>query len=237
MIEIHEFRAIQGFSSCSEQEVRALLPCCRTTRYARFQMIYDECVPTRTVYAVLKGEVVLHKTAGAAGKPVRLAVVRPGEMFGFGEIMLPYSYTSASTSTACLLVEIDKEDFIHRVMAVASIREFVMLEMSRIARYLMHHVVGGDALEDLAAYLLTQSRKYGQRAGEKIRLQQKQRQPEIASVLNLSREHVTRLFAKLKAQGVVDFNRGYPVIDHAWLEQAVRDKDMAASIQYRDSLL
>ena len=63
----------------------------------------------------------------------------------------------------------------------------------------------------------------------------KVRQPELAAALNLSREHVTRLFAKLRTERVVQFNRGFPIIDKAWLDRVVKDKDLAASIRYRIS--
>ena len=95
------------------------------------------------------------------------------------------------------------------------------------------HADGGR--RDLALYLRTQAEACGQPAGSGIRLKNKQRQPEIASRLQLSREHVTRLFAKLKAEGVVDFNRGFPVIDRAWLDREAPDRDLAASVQYRDA--
>ena len=231
------FRSIQGFSACSERDLRALLPYCRTARYSRFQRIHDEGAAAQKVFGVLKGEVVLHRLGPGSGKTYRLAVVRGGELFGFGEVMLPSYYTSAHAAGDCVLMEISREDFIHRFLSISCIREYVLLEMSRIARYLMCQVTGGEAMDDLAAYLLTRSKACGKTVGGKIRLQEKLLQPEIASLLNLSREHVTRLFARLKAQGAVDFNRGYAVIDSSWLDQAVRDKDLASTIQYRDALL
>ena len=63
----------------------------------------------------------------------------------------------------------------------------------------------------------------------------KQHQPEIASLLHLSREDVSRLFARLRSEGAVDFNRGFPVIDRAWLDREAGDPDLAASVQYRDA--
>lgn len=210
-----------------------MAPFCRRATYRKFQPIHEEGSPSLKVYAVLKGEVVLHKSSDEAGEPTRLAVVRAGEMFGFGEFMLRSYYTSASALTACALMEIGKEDFIHRFMAVASFREQVLLALSKINRYHVGKVVAGSGRNDLALYLLTLSEECGKVVGGKIRIQKKLRQPEIASLLNLSREHVTRLFAKLRGEGVVDFNRGFPIIDRAWLDRTVRDKDLAASIQYR----
>ena len=235
MVDASDIRKIDFFATCSEAELRELAPLCRRAGYQKFQPIHEEGSPSLKVCAVLKGEVVLHKLSDVTNEPVRLAVVRAGEMFGFGEAMLPTYCTSASAATECTLLEIGKQDFIRRFMAVAGFREQVVTALSKIARYHLGKVTGGGGLSDLALYLQTLSGECGKVVGGKIHIQRKLRQPEIASILNLSREHVTRLFAKLKSQGVVDFNRGCPIIDRAWLDQTVRDKDLAASIQYRDA--
>ena len=237
MADVQDLRRIDFLAACSEPELQALAPYCRRATYTQFQSIHEENSPAEKVYAVLVGEVVLHKESDFGREPSRLAVVRPGEMFGFGEVMLPAYYTSASAATDCTLLEIGKDDFRRRFMAVAAFREQVVLALSKINRYHVDKMAGSSGLKDLSFYLLTLSGECGKTLGGKIHIQKQLRQPEIASLLNLSREHVTRLFAKLREQGVVDFNRGFPIIDRAWLDRTVRDKDLAASIQYRESPL
>ena len=226
-------RRIACLRGCSAAERRALAPVCRRTAYRAGQSIHAEHAPVQKVCAVLAGEVLIHRGSGDR-RAARLAVVKPGEMFGIGEALLPSYYTSASALTACTLLEIGRGDFIRRFLAVASVREQILLELSQIARFLICKVAGGGGRHDLALYLRSQAEACGQPVGSKIRLGNKQFQPEIASLLNLSREHVTRLFAKLKAEGVADFNRGFPVIDRAWLDREAPDRDLAASVQYRD---
>ena len=182
---------------------------------------------------MLAAEVLIHRSAGGAAA-ARLAVVKPGEAFGIGEALLPATYTAASALSACTVLEIGRDVFVHRFLAIPAIREAVVRELSRIARFLICKIAGGGGRHDLALYLRSQAEACGQPAGGQIRLRNKQRQPEIASLLNLSREHVTRLFAKLKAEGVADFNRGFPLLDRAWLDREAPDRDLAASVQYRD---
>ncbi len=234
MADSKDLRKIGFFAGCSEAELRDLAPLCRRATCRQGQPIHEENAPARKVYAVLDGDVLLYRSSGE-GRPSRLAVVKSGEMFGIGEAMLPTYYTGASALSACTVLEIGREDFVRRFLAVPAFRERVVLELSRIARFLVCKVTGGGGRHDLAFYLRAQADECGKAAGGRIHLQKKQRQPEIASVLNLSREHVTRLFAKLKAEGAVDFNRGFPIIDPAWLDREVRDRDLAASVQYRDA--
>ena len=184
---------------------------------------------------MLKGDVTLFRDRPGHEEPARLAVVREGELFGFGEAMLPAYYTSACAATACTLLAIRSVDFAREFLAIASIRNPVIESLSKINRYLLDRVTDGDGRTALALYLTSLAKDCGQREGPRIHIQRKQRQPAIASLLNLSREHVTRLFSQLKKEGVVDFNDGFPLIDAAWLDRSVRDKDLAASIQYRDT--
>ena len=233
MVETRDLGNIQFFSGCSAAELRDLAPLCRRATYRRGQAIQEENVPVRAVRAVLDGEVLIHRSTGGTAA-ARLAVVKPGEMFGIGEALLPTTYTGASALGACTLLEIDRDVFVRRFLAVPAVREAVLRELSKIARFLICKVAGGGGRHDLALYLRSQAEACGQIAGDKIRLRNKQFQPEIASLLNLSREHVTRLFAKFKEEGVADFNRGFPVIDRAWLDREAPDRDLAASVQYRD---
>ncbi len=232
MVDERELGKIGFFADCSAAEIRELAPLCRRAAFRPGQSIHEERAPVDKVYAVLSGEVLLYRSSGGS-HAARLAVVKAGELFGIGEAMLPTYYTGASALSACLLLEIGRDDFVRRFLAVPAVRERVVRELSQIARFLICKVTGGGGRRDLALYLRTQAEACGQPAGSGIRLKNKQRQPEIASLLNLSREHVTRLFAKLKAEGVADFNRGFPVIDRAWLDREAPDRDLAASVQYR----
>ena len=55
--------------------------------------------------------------------------------------------------------------------------------------------------------------------------------------VSITRVHLEEDTAKSQhAEGeysVVDFNRGFPVIDRAWLDREAPDRDLAASVQYR----
>jgi CRP-like cAMP-binding protein len=223
------------FKECSAAEIRRLARYGHQTYYRNFATIYDAGSPSKVVSIVLKGEVIVRKETTPRHEPTHFnVVVTAGEMFGFGEMMLEHYYTSTVARGECVLLEIAKQDFVRHFMAIPSLREKVLRAFSDIVRILMNKVASGGT-DELALYLYQLSRKSGKTIGGKIHIQKKVRQPEVASVLNLSREHVTRLFAKLRAEKVVQFNRGFPIIDKAWLDRTVKDKELAASIQYRPS--
>lgn len=235
MVHVDELRSITAFSGCTAPELREMARCFHRVSFRKFREIHREGEASENVSAVLRGEVGLHAYVGDEGRPVRLAIVKGGEMFGIGEFMLPRYYTNARAMTACTLLQIRREDFRDRAMAIASIRAHVLLTLSQISHYLIHRVTAGGAMDSLALYLQKMSQESGKASNGFIHIQHKLRQPEIASVLNLSREHVSRLFAKLRLEGAVKFNRGLPIIRKSWLDRIVRDKELAASIEYRDA--
>jgi CRP/FNR family transcriptional regulator len=181
--------------------------------------------------------VVIQKNTGPETDPARLSVVLAGELFGFGEAWLDNYYTSATALAECRLLAIAREDFIRHFMAVPVLRERVLRGFSEMVRILIAKSVAGSGLNELAWFLRNMSTRYGRVEKDWIQIRKKLRQPEIAAVLNLSREHVTRLFAQLRAKGAVRFNRGYPRIARAWLDRAAPDRDLADSIRYRAAAL
>ncbi len=231
---VERFKEIAFLSDCTAAQARVLAPLCRVRRFRSYACLQQEGQPSRGVYFVLQGEVLLQKECRPGAEPARLSIVRRGEMFGFGEIMLRTCYTTALALTPVEVAVVTVEDFLRSFLVLPALRDRLLRALSEITRILIHQNVAGDGLHELAFYLHHLCRENGKKVGRRIHIQTQVRQPEVASVLNLSREHVTRLFAQLRRQGVVNFNRGFPVVDSDWLDHLTRDRDLADSLQYRD---
>ena len=234
MIERGGLREIPLFSGCAPGQIELLAGWMEPVTCRRHEGLHREGDPAAHVTIVRKGEVVLEKARGEGEEPMRLSIVRAGECFGIGEFMLPTYHTTATALSDGELLRIASADFRRHFMAIESIRDRVMAELSRIAKYLLFAVVAGSGMQRLAFYLRRLCETDAEEIGGQYRIRSKVLQPEVASLLNLSREHVTRLFARLQEQGVVDFNRGHPLVDKAWIRNAIADKDLADSIVYRD---
>lgn len=227
-------RRLSLLSGCPDSQLAALAPYTDIISCRRHQEIHREGDPARHLHCVLTGEVGLEKSRGAGREPMRLAIIRPGECFGLGEFMLPTFHTTATALANGRLLRISCADFRKHFLAMASVRDRVLAELSHIAKYLLFAVVAGSGTQMLAFYLQRLCRENARETAGKFHVRTRLRQPEIASLLNMSREHITRLFSHLRKEGVVDFNRGYPIIDKQWLRHAVSDDDLADFIVYRD---
>lgn len=227
-------RALPLFAGCSPAQLESLARHAQLVPCKRHQEIYREGDPARHVHVVVRGEVALEKSRGADEDPMRLSILRSSECFGIGEFMLPACITTATALAAGELLRIASPDFRQRFLAIESIRDRVMADLSRIAKFLLFAVVAGTGSQMLAFYLRRLCLENAREIDGKFHIQTKVRQPDIASLLNMSREHVTRLFARLQEQGAVDFNRGFPIVDKPWLQHTVTDTDLADFIVYRD---
>ena len=228
------WRTAPLFAGCTAAQLEALAQHVEIVPCRRHQDIYREGDPARHIHMVLAGEVGLEKQRSEEAEPMRLSIVRPGECFGIGEFMLPAYTTTATALANGELLRITAQDFRRHFLAIETVRDWVMSELSHIAKFLLFAVVAGTGSQMLAFYLRRLCLESAKEIDGKFHIQTKVLQPEIASLLNLSREHVTRLFARLQKQGAVDFNRGFPIVDKAWLANAIPDTDLADFIVYRD---
>ncbi|MGD9782087.1 MAG: Crp/Fnr family transcriptional regulator [Kiritimatiellia bacterium] len=222
------------FAGCTDAQIETLAPYVEAASYRRHEDVYREGDADPCIHIVRKGEVALEKCRGATLEPMRLSIIRPGETFGLGEFMLPAYHTTATALADCELLRITGSDFRRHFLAVESIRVRVLTELSQIAKFLLFAVVAGSGANMLAFYLRRLCLENARETAGKFHIRTKVLQPEIASLLNMSREHVTRLFARLRKEGAVDFNRGYPIVDKPWLQKTVTDNDLADFIVYRD---
>jgi len=216
---------------CTEQELATLADLCIPVRCGKFAVVYEAGAPVRQVFFVRQGRVELVRES--AEDEYCLGVVLPGEIFGIGELMLPEYYVTARALERSVLLAVEREVFLDRFLAIPAVLRNLLRDYNEMARILITRVTEGTGLNELVLYLHHAAGRWGVREGWKIRITRRQRQPRIAAVLHMSREHVTRLFAVLKEKGVVDFNGGFPLLDAAWLEREVGDKELAASIRYR----
>lgn len=226
----------QLFKDCQEQDLQNICNYINTSYYKKFEEIYKQGDTVDKVFLIQKGEVELQMEIEEEVKYFRLTILLAGEVFGIGELFLDAYYISSLSLTNTILLEINKQDFIDHFLSLHPINQEVIRDYNNMIRILIHKVVKGAGINELILYLYHICKRAGSIKNDEIHITEKQFQPQIASILHMSREHITRLFKSLKDQGVADFNHGYPIIQKQWLEDNIVDTDYADSIHYRHSL-
>ncbi len=193
------------FEALSDAELRSLSDLCHRKVYDAGDLVFAEGDCAVAFFLVMTGRVQAYKI-GAEGKEMILHLVEPGEVFAeypiFGGMPTYPAYAQCLEPTTLLAIPgeafkafvADKPEVLMRILARFSqrIREFSGL----IEDLSLRHV---DAR--LAKYLLMVSETATGRAV--IPIQKK----TLAAILGTIPETLSRAFKRLKAQGVLRFER------------------------------
>lgn len=169
-------------------------------RLARGEALFREGEPPEGFYAVVYGEIRLSRGAGRL-----VDLIGPGKTFGEPVMFLAKPYlVGASAAKDSLVVRVSKDAvdaeidrnprFAHRVIASLARRSEVL--MREIDSYAL-----GSAAERLIAYLLRREPLDASGARD-LTLPMAKR--ALASRLNLSTEHLSRIFGELSDKGLIE---------------------------------
>jgi len=169
-------------------------------RLARGEALFSEGDRPEGFYAVVYGEIQLSRGAGRL-----VDVIGPGKTFGEPVMFLAKPYlVSASALKDSLVVKVSKDAvvaeidrnprFAHRVIASLARRSEVLVR--EIDSYAL-----GSAAERLIAYLL---RREPPDASGPRDLTLPMAKRALASRLNLSAEHLSRILGELSAKGLLE---------------------------------
>jgi CRP/FNR family cyclic AMP-dependent transcriptional regulator len=205
-----EFEALENFNRASEANISAFPGCddaSLSTTYKRGTVLFSEGQTVRGVYLVRTGCVKL-SISSAQGKAVVLRIARSGDLIGVSSALngRPYEST-AETIEQSRLTFISLSAF---AAASAQNSEFSRSVLSALNEELTETVelirmllLARSAEEKLAQLLLKWCDEHGVAESSGIRVSNKFTQYQIAEMICVSRETVTRLLSDFSRRGVI----------------------------------
>ncbi|MEC7987090.1 MAG: cyclic nucleotide-binding domain-containing protein [Myxococcota bacterium] len=95
-----------------KNEMRVLLSEKRTHDYRKNEKIFSQGEPSRYIYVVVEGEVLIYRKEDKERVPID--VVKPGEVFGeMGVILSKDRYAAARAKTDCSLFRVSKKELLY----------------------------------------------------------------------------------------------------------------------------
>lgn len=166
------------------------------------------------VYLIKRGQVKLYQLT-EDGKRVIIDTLGPGSVFGnFGEEEQGQNFAEATSDT---FVCIAKRDTFFRTVAKkpeVAIKLMAMLfDQISAARDYIAAMAAGNVLSKLKFKLTELGSKYGETRGEKVKIAQRFTHEEIADMIGVSRETITKLLGSLRRQGIIELD-GKNIIYH-----------------------
>ena len=205
----------------------------RSSIHPRGDIVFSEGQPVRGIYLLATGRAKI-SISSAEGRTAILRVAQPGDLLGLMALLQgqPYEET-AETIERCRIDFINRHDFLslldRSTAARAAVSFALAKELSGVLERTRLLVLSESALEKLTRLLVSWSEEFGEVANGEIRLNHGLTQEEIAQMICVSRETVSRLFAELRRNGVVRQNGvGIFVRNRAALESIARHRQNGA---------
>lgn len=221
-----ETKLYAGLSDRQVKELDGRLGLCRSEpRHTLFRA----GEPTKYLYVVREGQVKLTRT-DIDGREHLLNLVGPGYFLGFDDIGNSSYSCSAETLTPTLFCRIKHDDIVWLLKEAPQVSLNILLavnEQLAQARNMIRALGQKTAIEKVAALLLSlypPETKGGSGKAGALHLSR----IEMAEILGLTVETVSRIMAALRRKGIINAPRGRIVVSaHARLQALAGDSPVA----------
>ena len=178
------------------------------TAYPPGAVLFVEGQQPRGIFVLCKGTIKISINS-PSGRTMIVKLAEPGEVLGLSATISgkPYEVT-AETIDPCQVNFVKRDDFLKFLKDDVDVCFKVAEQLSEKYHNACKEVrslgLSHSAAEKLAALLLEWSAKSGETAEREPRLKVRLTHEEIAQMIGTSRETVTRLFADLKKQHILE---------------------------------
>jgi CRP/FNR family cyclic AMP-dependent transcriptional regulator len=177
------------------------------TAYPKGAILFVEGQAPRGIFVLCKGRVKL-SICSNDGKTLILKIAETGEVLGLSASVSGNAYElTAETIDPCQINFVKREDFLRFLKdhpaACMRVAEELSEKYNAACREIRSLGLSHSAAEKLAKLLLDWSAKNGEGSKQEPRIKLALTHEEIAQMIGTSRETVTRLFAEMKKQEIV----------------------------------
>jgi CRP/FNR family cyclic AMP-dependent transcriptional regulator len=215
----------EAFAGTSTGAIEQIARIARVHRYASGQLVFSKGEPSDALFVVLEGRIAI-SSLSAEGGEVMLGVMDPGEVVG--EIGAldggPRSANATAIEETLALLLLRRELLLVLQAEPSAARALLLLLCGRLRRTTAF--VEDAVLQALPARLLhclqALAGRYGRPAGMGLRIEHGLSQEALGVSIGASRVSVNKQLNAWRAEGVLDFGRGFILVrDRIWLESGV----------------
>ncbi len=200
------FRKVSIFADVDDNALDRLANMAASKDYQKGALVFGQDEPGDAMFVIFSGRVrvVLY---GENGKDITLTFFKAGDFFGEMSLLDEQNRSAnvITTEPSTLLV-LKREDFLKHLNESPTTAINVITELSRRLRK-ADEVIGNLALLDVygrvARMLLELAENDGEQVEEGILIHRRPTQQDIASMVNSSRETVSRVLNELQKRGLL----------------------------------
>ncbi len=224
-------KKLYPFEDCSEAELATLTPLFEEIKVKDGKAVYLENQPTEYIYVILDGLVEMSKYNDFEEKEHHIGVLSHADMFGNGELFFDEYYINTRAVGDVSLLRMKKDDFFNILLKIPAMNNFVMRSFAHIIRQRIFMIDWHSAQGKIYYYIFFLCNEYGIMKKDQILIDHKITHEKIANILNLSREHVSRLMSQLVKDKIIDKTGSDLTVSRAWYEEKLNDQKFSISFR------
>lgn len=183
---------------------------CHSRSYTKGDMIYEEGTITNYLYYIERGKVQIVKK-GMHNKEYYCGYCMAGEFFGFTALMeAPSEYNfKALTNCSIYLIDISNiEKIFEHDHELHKYIKYILVNKIRVLTRRQSNIIAGSCKQVFSNFILEQMYQFGKLDKEgNILISLDISLMEIAEVLNMTRETLSRIISDMKKSNVIESKR------------------------------
>lgn len=210
MNDLDYLKKVPIFAELSEEELEMVAKMVKTRKYRKNMFIFTEGEPGEAVYFVKTGKVKISKMV-EDGREHVIHIMQQGDIFG--EVVLFNGGNYPATSEVIEDAEIgvlrneDLENLMRQNVDIAIDMLKIMSRRLQSASSQIRDLALKDALSRTAGLLLKLSEAFGTETEEGVVINLSLSRQELANMVGLTRETVTRVLSDLKRTKVIQTDK------------------------------
>lgn len=201
-----QLKEFEFFKFCSEEEIKEILGIISVKKVKKREVIFYEGDECQFIYFIVKGIIKVNKTT-ADGREQIVNMLATSDMFPhiglFSGGLYPATTIAMEDST---LYALHVEDF-KRILEVNPLLSIKLLQnMENKIRALqgrLANIMNNDTTEKVKNMLYSLAKTHGLKIGKEIEIDIEVTHQNIADMLGLTRESVSRIMSQLKKEGTI----------------------------------
>ena len=204
------------FSTLEEKEIKEIKEIMKPRKYNEGEIIFFEDEPGEGLFLVKSGKVKLTKMVESGDEQI-LTIIQPGNVFAevvlFGNANYPATAVALEDSKLYLIRSNDMEKLIKEKPSIAVKLLDLMSKRLRRAQKLVRDMGLKDTTCRTASLLIYLAQEYGVNRQNKVRIDLKLTQQELANMIGTTRETISRVLNKFKEQDIIKTSRQKMIIN------------------------
>ncbi|HHY79824.1 Crp/Fnr family transcriptional regulator [Thermoanaerobacter thermohydrosulfuricus] len=215
MADFDYLKKVPYFNELEDKSLEEIHKISTINFFKKGSIIFMEGEKGEAIYFVKSGKVKISKTS-SIGKEYIIKIMEKGDVFAESILFVGGEYPATAEaiedSEVIMLKNKDIENLILKNTEIALSIIKLMAKRLKNVSYIIENLALRDSIGRTASVLLTFAKERGVNVKEGILLNLNLNRQDLANIIGISRETVTRVLSQMDKEGIIKLNRNKVII-------------------------